>query len=448
MSVLPSMSKVVERVLHSQLVEYFTEENLLFKHQYGFRKRHNTELAALEFIERIVSTMDKNEVPLAIFLDLSKAFDTLNHQILIHKLEYYGIRDNALQLLQNYLANRKQCTVLNSVTSSMKQITTGVPQGSILGPLLFVIYINDLVQSTRLFQPVIYADDTTLQASLKCFGRPGRDRDKAVNSELEEIAKWFTLNKLSVNPAKTRAMLFHSPKKRIECPVLFLGNSVIEYVENFDFLGITVDKNLTWKPHVQKVSKKLSKTVGILSRLKNELPQDILLIIYNSLFLSHINYGLLCWGSKIKEIEKIHKKAIRIISKSKYNSHTEPLFKKLKLLKAPDIVKLQLYKFCYRLQNELLPAFFMEGIFTRASSIHQRNLRTTHTYRLPRIKHEYARNSIGYSIAQAYNECPENIRSKFYTHSYNGVVIYIKQYCINSYESECRVANCYICNYT
>ena len=158
-----------ERVIFEQLYNYLNSLNLFYHGQYGFRENHSSELTALELIDRIIQYLDKGETPISVFLDLSKAFDTLDHSILLSKLEYYGIRNNALKLFTNYLSNRKQYVVLDTVQSNSVKIVTGVPQGSILGPLLFTIYINDIIKCSDKFKLIMYADDTTLLTTANVF---------------------------------------------------------------------------------------------------------------------------------------------------------------------------------------------------------------------------------------------------------------------------------------
>ena len=189
------MSKVVERVMHNQLHEYFSNEEIYYNSQYGFRTKHSTELAVIELIDRIINSLDNDKIPINIYLDLSKAFDTLDHNILLHKLKYYGINGNSLKLLENYLKNRFYVWLFNILHSVYFPITTGVPQGSILGPLLFQIYINDISKVGNLFYPIIYADDTTLSATLGTFGNSD-DQSENINTELNKIKSWLKLYKL------------------------------------------------------------------------------------------------------------------------------------------------------------------------------------------------------------------------------------------------------------
>ena len=179
-SLLSSLSKIFEKVKLIQLKRYLEERNLLYKSQYGFRENHSTEYVALELIDHISNKLDNGKVPFSIFLDLSKAFDTIDHTILTQKLKHYGIQGCALKLFEKYLSNKKQYVELNNVKSEMCEIKTGVPQGSILGPLLFVIYVNDIYKASFILHAIIYADGTTLTANLEDFSAESKSSFHAI----------------------------------------------------------------------------------------------------------------------------------------------------------------------------------------------------------------------------------------------------------------------------
>ena len=232
-SLLPTISKIFERILYNQLYQYFNSNNLLAEQQYGFRTNHSTEYAAVKLVDTISKEMESGSTPTALYIDLSKAVDTLSFHILLYKLNYYGVKGNAFKLLKNYLTNRKQYVVFNSQNSETVHITTGVPQGSILGPLIFSICINDLITISNKLKFIMYADDTTIYFNLEDFDPYHLKRD--INNELEKITLWLKMNKLSLNVQKTKFMIFHRKQKQISELNIVLNDTDIERVESFIF---------------------------------------------------------------------------------------------------------------------------------------------------------------------------------------------------------------------
>ena len=392
-SLLPAISKVLEKIIALQLSSYFEKNKLLFDNQYGFRPKHSTEHAALELIDRITNKMDTNEIHLNIFLDLSKAFDTIDHSILLNKLKYYGLKGPTLNLFQSYLSNRKQYTEIEDTTSTILPIQVGVPQGSILGPILFIIYVNDLPQCSNKFDFIMYADDTTLSSTIDSFSdiNSNASADSLINAEIGKVIEWLKINKLSLNKNKCKYMTFHMPKKQIQHLTLKIDGINIEKVEEFNFLGLTMDTNLKWKKHTDKISNKCSKITGVLDRLKLLFPQEIKCLLYNSLIVPHINYCITAWGFHRNRITIIQKKAIRIITASSYISHTEPLFKQLNLLKVEDILTLQELKFYFKYNQGILPKYSQNWNFIPNSKIHNHNTRKITTLHTFKTKHEFAK---------------------------------------------------------
>ena len=446
-SLLPAISKVVEKIIALQLSSYFEKNKLLFDNQYGFRPKHSTEHAALELIDRITNKMDTNEIPLNIFLDLSKAFDTIDHSILLNKLKYYGLKGSTLNLFQSYLSNRKQYTEIEDTTSTILPIQVGVPQGSILGPILFIIYVNDLPQCSNKFDFIMYADDTTLSSTIDSFCdiNSNASADSLINAEIDKVIEWLKINKLSLNKNKSKYMTFHMPKKQIQHLTLKIDGINIEKVEEFNVLGLTMDTNLKWKKHTDKISNKCSKITGVLNRLKLLFPQEIKCLLYNSLIVPHINYCITAWGFHRNRITIIQKKAIRIITASSYISHTEPLFKQLNLLKVEDILTLQELKFYFKYNQGILPKYLQNWNFIPNSKIHNHNTRKITTLHTFKTKHEFAKKTLKYNLPYTINNTPHIVKDKVNTHSFQGFSLYVKQYLIRKYNTNCISRNCYIC---
>ena len=411
-SLLPSFSKIFEKIAYNQLYNYFLSNNLLCKSQYGFRKKHSTDHAILELADRILLEMDKGNTPIAIFLDLSKAFDTLDHTILLQKLKYYGISETSLKWFQSYITNRKQYVQFQNVKSNLATISTGVPQGSIIGPLLFIIYINDLSNATSFFNPMIYADDTCLINSLQCYKAVSDSH--MINDELNNIYLWLSVNELSLNVNKTKYILFSTTKKKrkLDPPAISINGSKIEKVHEFNFLGVTFDQHMTWASHIHKVSCKLSRNAGIISKLKYTLPCYTLKTLYDSLIQSHLHYGLLAWGAgNTDRVLKIQKKVIRTISNSKYNSHTEPIFKALCILKLPDLFKLNILKFYYDFEQGTLPHYLQSYDVRPRSTVHNYNTRHSTLLCTNTTKCKFAEKSLRNQIPIIVNSTSLNIIS-------------------------------------
>ena len=229
-------------------------------------------------------------------------------------------------------------------------------RGSILGPLFFSIYNNDLINVSNRLNFLMYADDATIYFILEEIDHLNKEGD--INGELENVNTWLKLNKLSLNAQKTKLMVFQRKQKHVDEINVQINGTKIERVESFNFFGIMLDENLTWKSHFEMVGKKTSKVTGILYRLKNIFPENVLFVLNNSLIVSYINYGLLLWGVHVHKLELLHKKDIRFMTNSSYIAHTTPLLIKHGLLNVGDMYKLKLLKFYYKLAYDLLPPYF------------------------------------------------------------------------------------------
>ena len=317
-SLCNSLSKLYEKIVHKQLYDFLEDKKILNDRQYGFRNKSSCEHAMLDLLNTIETNKANNKISNLIFLDLSKAFDTVSHEILLAKLEHYGITDNSLLWFKNYLDNRKHCSKYRDFYSEPLYSNIGVPQGSILGPLLFLVYINDI--SHTIDGTFLYADDTTIVSS-------NENPDTLIhnaNQKMRIASKWFQANKLTLNAKKTREMSITPDHSRI-AQNIHLNDTPIEKISHtskekfFKFLGFIMDEKLTWEFHTAHVLKKLNAANYALAITKRQFPFHAKKLMYFGLAQSHLEYGMPIWfNDKIcKKITSIQKKMIRNINNSK-----------------------------------------------------------------------------------------------------------------------------------
>ena len=280
-SLLSIFSKIFEKSIYVRIFNYLVKHKLIYNKQFGFRASYSTNHALISITEKIKSFLDTGHFVCGIFIDLEKAFDTVNHKILCDKLNYYGLRGKSNQLIRSYLANRKQYVSINGSKSNQKDVTCGVPQGSSLGPLLFSIYINDFHKCLKSTITGHFADDTFIlypNTNLKTI-------ETVVNTELKRISNWLRLNRLSLNAGKTELIIFRSKRRTLDKVIsIKLDGKKLAPVKNVKYLGMVLDQHLSWDAHIMHLSRKLSKINGMLCKLRSNAPKDVFL------------YGCNLWG--------------------------------------------------------------------------------------------------------------------------------------------------------
>ena len=357
-SLLSNVEKILEKLMYKRLYTFLNSNNIIYNLQFGFRQQYSTSHALVNITENIRKALDGGNIGCGIFVDLQKAFDTVDHQILLTKLNHYGIRGVSNDWFKSYLSNRNQYVSINGFDSGLAAINCGVPQGSVLGPLLFLLYINDLNHTIKFCKIHHFADDT----NLLCMSNSIKKLNKLVNADLKHLVHWLNANKISLNVKKTEMVIFKSKQKKFEGDLkIKLCGKRLYPSESVKYLGVKIDTNLNWEHHVNDLSIKLNRANALLFKMRKYVSLKILRSIYFAIFDSYLLYCCLVWAqnsSTIQQIVILQKKAVRIINFQPRNSHTSPLFKQSSILKFQDKICLENILFVSKSLNNLSPSVF------------------------------------------------------------------------------------------
>ena len=332
-SAIPTVAKIFEKVVYEQLFSYFNDNNLLTSCQSGFRSFHSTLTALTEATNSWSVNIDNGLLNGVVFLDLKKAFDTIDHSIILRKLKIYGIEQESLKWFQSYLDDRKQVCCVNGHMSNSRSVSCGVPQGSNLGPLLFLIYINDLPNCLSTASPRMFADDTNVSLASSTL----HELENVLNQDLQNLNIWLKVNKLSLNIAKTEYMIIGS-RQRLNVNVdgsinITINDKPVKKVNETETLGMTIDQHLTWGRHVEEISKKISSAIGALKRIRPTITLDVANKIYKAIIQPHIDYCSTVWEglgvTLLDKIQKLQNRAARIITQSNYYTSASNLLEEL-----------------------------------------------------------------------------------------------------------------------
>ena len=403
-SILPILSKIFERIAYEQFAEHLENNELIVSTQFGFRKRYNTELAVTVFTDSIRKSIDQGKMTGAVFIDLRKAFDTVEHSILLQKLPYYGIRDAELNWMKSYLKERRQFVHYDGESSDVLEVEYGVPQGSILGPLLFLLHINDLVKAVKNCQVLMYADDTVIYTSSQSI----TEIERALTNEMENISKWLDNNRLVINlkKGKTEVMLFGTAKRRsmIDGLNIFFGDKRINVTDSYKYLGTYLDQSLNMRLHLDKVYKKASSKLKLLSRMRPLLTRSAAESVYKAVIVPGILYCstpvLKIAETDCRKFESLQNRALKII----YG-------KQQKDCKLMSIESSKKYKACL-LVFKCLKRTSIEVMNTCLEPLnHNQNTRNNkYAARIPRVRTEAGKKAFWFQGPKLYNELPSSLR--------------------------------------
>ena len=414
-SVLPVLSRLFEKLVYDQLYNYLISNEMLFSRQSSFRKLHSVLTCLLKCKNDWYLNIDSGQYTSVTFIDLKKAFDTVNHDILLKKLELYGARNKELGWFHSYLSNRMQCCKVNGKLSTFEKVTCGVPQGSCLGPLLFILCINDLPLSLKHSQVNMYADDTSI--SFSAYSIPVIN--ERVNEDLDSLRTWLAANKLSLNVAKTHSLIIGSGQKLKNIqqatavkPSLVIGRETISMIKDTKYLGVYVDKHLSWDVQIANMVKKISKALGMLRYSKQYLPIKSVQTMYKSLVEPYFRFCCPVWGvcgiTALDKLQKLQNRAARIVTNSPYNASALPIIRKLGWQTVNDLIVKETLKMVHKCTNDEAPSY-LACLFDRLSETRTRELRNTETdLRVPFLRTTCGQKCFSFRGAKLWNGLDAN----------------------------------------
>ncbi|KAL4238884.1 hypothetical protein ACF0H5_003591 [Mactra antiquata] len=414
-SILPVLSKIIERHVAYHIKSYLEEHNLLYENQSGFRTNHSCETALISIVDRWISAINDNQYVGTVFLDLSKAFDLVNHSILIKKLTSFNFSPKSLQWFTSYLSNRCQKVCVSGKLSEPGHITCGVPQGSVLGPLLFIMYINDMPNELKDIFTDMFADDTTITA----VGKSYNEVQNQLQNNIDKIFLWCQNNSMALNPKKTKSMIISASNKKCSNKnlSLHLGQDTIEFSNCERLLGVQVDNNLTWKNQVNMIVKKCNSKLYLLQRIKQFINIPVRKLFYNAYILPHLEYCCSVWGncnSSYSDILiKFQKRAARIILEKDFDTPSQELFSSLNWMKFPERVNYKKSIIMYKAINNICPQYLSKKFM-------KNNVECTHYLRsaennqllhVPKPRLEFTKKSLDYSGPKLWNALPNEVQT-------------------------------------
>jgi Reverse transcriptase (RNA-dependent DNA polymerase)/Endonuclease-reverse transcriptase len=416
-NMLPIYEKIIEKVVYKQLKDFVDINSVLCENQSGFRAKHSCETALQMLLTNWKEELDTNKIIVSVFLDFKRAFETIDRQILIQKLEMYGVTGNVLQWFKSYLSNRLQFTKYNDKISDKIENQHGVPQGSVIGPLLFIIYINDINKCMDNVLINLFADDTLISLA-------GYNLDEIcmeINIQLAKLSQWLKLNKLQLNVIKTKCMILTSTQtvkdKVVEnCTnnsYIIIDGEMPEFVKQFKYLGVIIDEHLKFTNHVNYIAKKISKKIGVLSRISPFVSPWVKILIYKTIIGPHFDYcSSLLWDIRkldISLLQKLQNRGMRIVLGCNRYTRITDMLQLLQWTSVQQRIALNTLVIIFKINKGLMPSYLDKTC--KVKDVHQYKTRSENKLYLKGVNKSSTQKALFYSGIRLYNKLNENIRN-------------------------------------
>ena len=413
-TVLTQINKIFEKLIHKRMMTFTNDNQLLTNCQFGFRKGHSTSHGITHVNEQVTRHLERKKVCAVLFIDLKSAFDTVDMDVLVKKLEHYGFRGKILNLLVSYLQNRKQYIKCGDIESCLLHVVCGVPQGSVLGPLLFILYINDIVNCSNNFECILFADDAALVLAAENI----KSLKKIINKEVKLLHEWLVTSKLTLNLKKTKYMLFANKnvlnsKMRKKFKIT-INKYTIHEVEQIEYLGVILDRNQNWNFHAEYLVTKLSSAAGVMYKIRKFMPMDARLLVYNALVASLLQYSIIAWGTcsstLLNKLQNLQNRIVRYMTYSPPHSNLDLKYKALKIMKVNELHFYETAKFMHRVYQDQMPLAFQDYFQVIEHSYNTRT-RNNVGFIIPRPRTERGKKSLKYSGVEIWADVPNFMKS-------------------------------------
>ena len=408
-NMITTEAKIYEKIVLHQLEEYFESNNMISEQQSGFRNKHSCESLINLVIINWKIAIHNNKIIVAVFLDLRRAFETLDRNILLLKLSKYGIENIELKWFESYLSNRTQQTRVNEVISSEITTSIGVPQGTVLGVFLFLIYINDIERVVTNCKLLMFADDALLYVE----SDEVRVAVNKINDDLQHLSNWFKMNKMKLNIDKTKYMILNS--RNVDNCNVIIDDTCLDQIMEIKYLGVIIDNKLNFKSHLDYICKKIAKKLYFFRSIRNKLSVYTSIKIFNSIIKPHFEFCstimLMFNNEMVKRLQVLQNRGMRIILKKNKFVSKSSLFNSLNWLNVNQKIKFNVIIFVFKIINGYLPKYLMEKL-NYVGDLTQYNLRNKFDFRLDLFRNSRTQNSLIYKGLRLYNEIPIELRNE------------------------------------